>query len=274
MTDVLADLSPEDLALAEPSQEPAAEPSEPQVEDPDFKLAKQLNLEALPDDPAELKAAVAKRLTELRSGITEHSTRAKTLEEELSQARIKASMLESLQNMPEWKEFLRDRQTPKSESTGVDGIDVNSPEFKVLARAIDIYMEQKGVQVEQLPATLQSVQGLRAQAAQAELDRLRGAYGEDWSSNEDKIIDTWRRYAPQGMTGEEAFKLVMGDKLKERGRQELIHEIQQKKAATQTLTSPGPGGSVPLDEIGDLPKEAAWQKAFELAKKQLRFSSQ
>lgn len=191
------------------------------ITDADSELAKQLNVDRLPDDPDELKRLAAKRLVELRDfGRKSGETSKKALEQKLQNLEERYDRV--------MQHILAQQPTPASDAPGADASDED-----VLRYYVEKFVEQK------FGSKLGAVDRLAEMQAEAMVNAARSKYS-DFADHEDEIASALTRF--KGITLDEAYRYVTASAAEDRGRRQVEAEIEAKRGAA-TMSAPGSQGT-------------------------------
>lgn len=251
------ELAEESTALVEDgdtADESQAEESGPPVEDDvDSALAKQLNVDRLPDDPEEIKRLALKRTRELREMGRKSS--------EAKKAKMESKIEELAASIAELRESRKAPEAPVQTGPPTDATDE-----EILDYYIDRRMEQK------YGSKLSAIDRLVEIRATEMIETARSKYGDDFDQNQAEIEAALQRFP--GMNLDEAVAFVTAPRAKESARRDLETEQQQRIAAKKgagSIQSPGTPSSglrEPDPATTSSRDYMAWAK--EAAREQLR----
>lgn len=255
------------------------ESAEPQVSELDKELRElgvsDDELSQIADDTS--KQVLARRLKELTSAKSKAESSAADARKLLDDNKSKAELWDTFSRTPQFqKAFAKANERAGGDEDDIR-IDTSSAEWKVLDRAFSVWLEQKGLKAEDLrriPEVTRSNEQLRQEAANRELERLRSKFGDDWTANEDQIVEVWQRFP--SMTGEEAFKFALADQAEVLAEKKLRAKQEEKKRASAGLSSTGvssaAGKDLTLEQIREMDDDSFWKVSLKEAKRGLGMS--
>lgn len=183
------------------------------LDDTDSELAKQLNVDQLPDDPQELKKLALKRARELRN------MGRKSGEDTKTEIKALRAQLETLMQVM----GPRPQAAPQGPPPGAS-------DEEILGYYMDRHIEQR------YGSKFSAIDRLAELQANAMVEQARQKYGADFDTYQDDIADALTRFP--GMTLDEAFRYAASASAEDRATRKVQAGIEAKRGAS-TVSSPG-----------------------------------